>query len=238
MCIRDSVEVMQCLIDHGTSEQFNAFCDQLGLTLTVSTGPDGVPANATAAEALDLCAEETIHFYSPDSSILFTVDPGSAVVGAQINPSVLAGITSTAITNIDVRPTGNPNEVTVEIEWTDGDGNPQTTTDSTPITVASGSDYATADLTSDGNRTHTWGHSQVENFDGAIHDRNYSDSQVFGAGTHEIREGSFGRNVDLTGGPGQTANENLSANNYDRVFENGAGRTLSLIHISEPTRPY
>ena len=62
---QECVEVMQCLIDHGTSEQFDAFCNQLGLTLTVSTGPDGVPANATASEALDLCAEETIHFYSP-----------------------------------------------------------------------------------------------------------------------------------------------------------------------------
>ena len=215
--------ILQCIIDNGQAAQFEAFCAQLGLTLTVSTGPDDDVANATASEALDLCADETVHFYSPDSSILFTVSSGSAIVGAQLNPDVLAGITSTAITNIDLQPTANPNEFTVAIEWTDGDGNPQTTTDPTPITVAGGGDnYATANLTSTGTRTHSWQHSQVENFDGGAHERNYSDSQILGAGTHQISEGSFGRNVDLTGGPGQTANENFVSSEYFREIENGA----------------
>ena len=135
---------------------------------------------------------DIVHFWSPDGSILFGVTAGSAVVAASLNPAVLTGIAHTAITNIDLQPTGNPDEFTVAIEWTDGDGNPQTTTDPTPITIAGGasSDYATADLTSDGDRTHTWGHSQTENFDGGTHSRNYEISQVFGAGTHEITENS------------------------------------------------
>lgn len=41
----------------------------------------------------------------------------------------------TAITNIDLKPTGVPNQYTVEIKWIDEDGNAQTTTDPTPITI-------------------------------------------------------------------------------------------------------
>ena len=40
-----------------------------------------------------------------------------------------------SITNIDIMPTANTNEFTVSIDWIDGSGNPQTTTDSTPISV-------------------------------------------------------------------------------------------------------
>lgn len=48
----------------------------------------------------------------------------------------LAGVAHTVITSVDLRPTANPNEFEVVIEWTDGDGNPQTSTDPTPITIA------------------------------------------------------------------------------------------------------
>lgn len=48
----------------------------------------------------------------------------------------LTGLTHTAITGIDLKPTGNANEYTVEIQWTDENGNSQTTTDSNPIVIA------------------------------------------------------------------------------------------------------
>ncbi len=48
------------------------------------------------------------------------------------------GLTHTSITNIDLKPTGNTNEYTVEIEWTDENGTVNTTTDATPITISAG----------------------------------------------------------------------------------------------------
>jgi len=48
----------------------------------------------------------------------------------------LTGVAHTAITGIDLKAGGGANEFLVEITWTDGDGNAQTTTDPTPITVA------------------------------------------------------------------------------------------------------
>jgi len=47
----------------------------------------------------------------------------------------LSGLVHTAITNIDLRPTGNDNEFTVEVTWTDEDGNTQVTTDPTPVKI-------------------------------------------------------------------------------------------------------
>ena len=48
----------------------------------------------------------------------------------------MTGIAHTSITGIDLKPTGNSNEYTIEISWLDGDGVPQTTTDPTPLTIA------------------------------------------------------------------------------------------------------
>ena len=48
----------------------------------------------------------------------------------------LTGVAHTAITGIDLQPTGNPNEFTIVVSWTDENGTAQTTTDPTPITVA------------------------------------------------------------------------------------------------------
>ena len=60
----------------------------------------------------------------------------------------ITGITHTSITNIDLRPTGTPNEFTVEITWIDEDGNTQVTTDPTPISVQASDDTETTFLTS------------------------------------------------------------------------------------------
>lgn len=48
----------------------------------------------------------------------------------------VSGVAHTSITGIDLKPTANPNEFTVEITWTDENGTAQTTTDPTPITIA------------------------------------------------------------------------------------------------------
>lgn len=47
--------------------------------------------------------------------------------------SILSGAVS--ITSIDVKPTANPNEITVDIVWVDSNGVTQTTSDATPITI-------------------------------------------------------------------------------------------------------
>ena len=52
----------------------------------------------------------------------------------ELNVAV-SGVAHTAITGIDLQPTANTNEFTVVINWTDGDGTAQTTTDPTPIQV-------------------------------------------------------------------------------------------------------
>ena len=49
----------------------------------------------------------------------------------------LTGLAHTAITSIDLKDSGTANQYIVEITWTDGDGNTQTTTDPTPITLSS-----------------------------------------------------------------------------------------------------
>lgn len=49
--------------------------------------------------------------------------------------TLINGLTFTSITDIDLKTTGTPNEYVVEIDWTDSNGTPQTTIDSTPITI-------------------------------------------------------------------------------------------------------
>jgi len=53
------------------------------------------------------------------------------------------GGASTTISGIDLQPTGNANEFTVSVSWVDGDGNAQTTTDPTPITVTGPDTFGT-----------------------------------------------------------------------------------------------
>lgn len=47
-----------------------------------------------------------------------------------------------SITSIDLKSNGNPNEYIVEVVWVDSDGNSQTTTDPTPITISGATDLA------------------------------------------------------------------------------------------------
>jgi len=226
--------IFQCIIDNSTQAQFEEFCGKMGVILNVSTGPDNDPANATSTATAEW--GETLHFYSPDNSILYTVTEGSVIIGAQLNPTVLAGIAHTAITNIDLKPAidgnGNPliNNYTVEITWVDGDGVTHVTTDPTPIIIQTVPDtnYANTDLTSIANRTHSWNHNQTENFDGGSHERNYEISAVFGAGTHEITENTSGRVVEATSGNpnGTSVEERLqSGNGYNRTATSGASES-------------
>lgn len=46
----------------------------------------------------------------------------------------VSGVQHTQIVDIDFKPTGNPNEYTIEVTWLDSDGNTQVTQDATPVT--------------------------------------------------------------------------------------------------------
>ncbi len=63
---------------------------------------------------------------------LVSTDTQAAIVELA---GLLSGVQHTVITGIDLQPTGTPNQYTVVVTWTDSDGNAQTTTDPTPITI-------------------------------------------------------------------------------------------------------
>lgn len=47
----------------------------------------------------------------------------------------LNNLSHPSIQSVDFKPTGNPNEYTIDLLWTDEDGNVNTVTDSTPVTI-------------------------------------------------------------------------------------------------------
>ena len=71
--------------------------------------------------------------YDNGTSGLTATDAQAAIDEIQLG---LSGVQHTIITGVDLRPTATPNEFVVEITWTDGDGNTQTATDPTPITIS------------------------------------------------------------------------------------------------------
>lgn len=101
---------------------------------TVGTAPAGLAIDPStqvidlSLTAADIALADTANNYT-------ATDIEGAL--AEIATS-LTGIAHTAITNIDLQPTGTPNEYTVVIEWTDENGAAQTTTDATPITITGG----------------------------------------------------------------------------------------------------
>lgn len=106
----------------------------LGPLFTVNAGTTGNSADAVNGSEV-VTFGDILHFWSNNDTISFNVSAGSAVVEAHINPTALAGIAHTAITGIDLKPTGTANEYVVEIAWVDGSGVAQTTVDPTPITI-------------------------------------------------------------------------------------------------------
>lgn len=60
------------------------------------------------------------------------------------NPKIIVlggGANAVSINSIDFQPTGNPDEFTVVLTWTDENGAIQTTTDATPVTLTGGNIY-------------------------------------------------------------------------------------------------
>lgn len=119
---------------------------------------DSIPTHTPTAEQAKLARlQDTLTLYYYDGTSWVTKDLGSTggssadsitiadvgdnytstdVEGALNEIAVqVTGISSTAITNIDLVSTANPNEYVVQITWTDGDGNTQTTTDATPVVI-------------------------------------------------------------------------------------------------------
>lgn len=84
------------------------------------------------------------------------LDDDGNVIGtaADLSP-VVAGVAS--IDSIDLAATGNPNEYTVSVSWTDKDGNSMTSTDATPITVTGGTDLGYTAAPSGGSVTSSTG---------------------------------------------------------------------------------
>jgi len=122
-----------------TTQQLNdlwsALCGTNPTLFNAHAGGDGTIAGSTTGPIPVTCGDDFL-IWSSDGSVLVNVTQGSVIYDLKINPTVLAGITHTAITNIDLKPTGvNANEFTVEITWTDEDGNTNVTTDPTPITI-------------------------------------------------------------------------------------------------------
>ena len=93
--------------------------------VSIVSNPDGT-LSAVAEDAAGTA-------FDPAGNVLTATDTQAAIEEVL---GLLNGVQHTVITNVDLQPTGNPNEFTVEIEWTDGDGNTQTTTDPTPVTIA------------------------------------------------------------------------------------------------------
>ena len=82
---------------------------------------------------LDEASFRALCVHMDDGLIHHTADEIIAIIG---NSTLLSGIAHTAITGVDLKPaTTGTNQFLVEVSWTDGDGNSQTTTDTTPITV-------------------------------------------------------------------------------------------------------
>ena len=103
-------------------------------TETVLVNIDGVTITQDAAGVLSAVAEDAANTpFDPAGTTLTSTTTQDAIEEVL---GLLSGVQHTTITNIDLQPTANPNEYTVVIEWTDGDGNPQTTTDPTPVTIA------------------------------------------------------------------------------------------------------
>lgn len=147
----ECVQIFQCIIDSGSQTQFTQFINEANWSTLNATQAaalcsvlPGYTVNAgTTADTTDdalgtgtVDCGDVLHFWSSDGSVLFTVADGSAIVDIRVNPAILGtGGAHTVITNIDLQPTGNPNEFTVDLEWTDSNGDTQTTVDGTPITI-------------------------------------------------------------------------------------------------------
>ncbi len=85
----DAPTVIDTTIDFTalTAQQQTDLCGAIAPVLTVSTGPDGVVANATTSQTVD-CGDN-LHFHSTDGTINVGVTAGSAVVDVEVNEANL-----------------------------------------------------------------------------------------------------------------------------------------------------
>lgn len=93
-----------------------------------------------AGNAVEIFETVTTLVPAANGSFVYTNESGVPVTYTPPTPV-------SVVNSIDLRPTGNPNEFTVEITYTDDNGNTVVTTDTTPVTIASAPDYLTCDGT-------------------------------------------------------------------------------------------
>lgn len=95
---------------------------------------DGVSIVQDGAGVLSAVAEDAAGTpFDPAGTTLVATDTEAAIKEVL---GLVSGVAHTVITGIDLAATGNPNEYTVSISWTDSDGNPQTSTDPTPVIIS------------------------------------------------------------------------------------------------------
>lgn len=87
-----------------------------------------------------------------------------------------------------------------------------------PVT---GSNYATSDLTSTGVRKHSWVHDQIEIFDGAQHQRNFTNSFLPGSLFFDIRESLGGSKYSALGSGGINSTRSFGAGLWELDLNNG-----------------
>lgn len=104
------------------------------LDLTVNAGGTGVASDDSKGTA-EITDGEVIHFWSSDGSVGIQVSEGSAIVDIIVNPAFAQGLVeSITPTGIDFTVDGS-GDYFVQFSYLDADGNPQTVTDPTPVTL-------------------------------------------------------------------------------------------------------
>ena len=105
----NTVDLTQ-LISNLTPAEIEDLCNALNVALTVTTGPDADPANATSTVVIDICGGEAMHIYSPDASMIVgPVAPGSVKIPLVVDDSKIE-IPATQVTVTGPAPATNVEE--------------------------------------------------------------------------------------------------------------------------------
>ena len=158
-CKITKVEV-PVLVENLTEEQitqlFNRICGQDPVLFNAFANGDGTVANATTGPIPVTC-QNSLLVRSSTGTITVDLTAGSAVYDINVDPSALPNVSS--ITNVDLSLDASSDDDTfvlsMEVEWVDQEGNTQTTTDSTPVTIELPESTTTTFLTSNTSVSYT-----------------------------------------------------------------------------------
>ena len=151
-CKITKVEV-PVLVENLTEEQitqlFNRICEQDPVLFDAFANGDGTIEGATTGPIPVTC-QNSLLVRSSTGTITVDLTTGSAIYDINVDPSALPNVSS--ITNVDLSLDASSDDDTfvlsMDVEWVDQDGNTQTTTDSTPVTIELPESTITTFLTS------------------------------------------------------------------------------------------